>query len=628
MARKVMGPSGSRRRRWLLLYAGLAAIGTAAFFISAAGALINSPSNFEAGDGNMTQDTGTSSLKATDWNCFQGANGFVTLTSGTPANCAATTGANQITADGANNAPLTGEVEQTPGQKFDTVCPTFKGGNNPPKDEWSNIAEYIEPALNGDVYFYGASIRPVVNGNSSGNIYFSQSSGCRTTGDILLTFDFLNGGGTAPVLHALSWQATGGSCYVKSDSPPCWGPSSAPALTGDNSTGFSNGSIIQAADNAINGQQLPVNAFAEIGVNLTQAIKAAGGSATCFARETWVSRSSGSSFTSSPEDVEIDNKPTCGTITIVKHTLNGAGSRPSPGINQDFSYTDNIASTNDTFTLNDSAGCDPSTTCTNASNTQSFTLVQPGSYTVDEPNADMPANFAFVSLSCTPTGNGTSAGPDTTTPTQADITLGVSGSVVCTYVNQQQLGAILITKSGKDKNCASSLTSISNGKCTGAAAANLGGATFSVTSGGTAISGSPFTTSNSTGTVCIGGLSFGDYVVTETGAPTGFKLDSSTPVTVTVSHNASCNSTNDAIASGTGATQTFTDTPKTDVTVEAKAQLSGATQSTVTCGTGVDSTGAITGTIGNSPQGPASDAKVTDTGESPGTYYCKIFIDP
>jgi hypothetical protein len=624
MARKVIGPTGSRRRRWLFPLCLIVALGAAAFFIAGAGAVTGSPSGFESGDGNMVLND-TSSGTSTDWNCFVGQPGFQ---SGTPnAQCAVTSGATQTWADGGTTSVGSNELEFKGGTKFDDECPVVQGGNNPPKDEWSNIAEYTEAASNHDLWFYGASIRPVVNGNSSGNVYFNQGTnpngaGCHTVGDILLAFDFLNGGGT-PALHSLTWISSG-SCYIKQSAPPCWGNEQ--EISGSDYDGNVNTSAISGSANGISGVDLPANAFAEFGINLTQAIKDGGGTAPpCFASQTWVSRSSGSSFTSQPEDVENVSRPTCGTITIVKHTQNGSGTRPSPGIDQDFSYSDTDGLSPDSFKLNDKAGCDPSTTCTTATNTETFSNVPAGSYTVTE--GANPDNFTFVSLSCTHSGTGTTAAPDSTVEKQANITLGISGSVVCTYTNKQQLGAILITKTGKDKNCESSSTSITNGKCTGAGTANLGGATFSVTSGGTAITGSPFTTSNGTGAVCIDGLPFDDYVVTETGAPSGFKLDSSSGVTVTVSHDATCNSNHDAVSTGTAASQSYSDTPKTDITVEAKAQLTGATQSTVTCGTGVSS-GNITGTIGDSPKGPLSDAKVTDTGESPGTYYCKIYIDP
>src|SRR4051812_39423772 len=89
MARKVIGPTGSRRRRWLFVCTTLVAFAAAAFFISGAGAIVlGSPSNFESSDApvpnsnppladaNMTVETANNS----DWNCF--ANGGASDTTG------------------------------------------------------------------------------------------------------------------------------------------------------------------------------------------------------------------------------------------------------------------------------------------------------------------------------------------------------------------------------------------------------------------------------------------------------------------------------------------------------------------------------------------------------------------
>src|SRR5207302_10615562 len=103
--------------------------------------------------------------------------------------------------------------------------------------------------------------------------------------------------------------------------------------------GSVNTSTIDATDNGISGTTLAANAFAEFGISSTQAIKVGNpnGTLPCFANQTWVSRSSGSSFTSNPEDVEVVNRPTCGSITIIKHTQDGTGARS--GVDQSFGYT-------------------------------------------------------------------------------------------------------------------------------------------------------------------------------------------------------------------------------------------------------------------------------------------------
>jgi uncharacterized surface anchored protein len=277
-------------------------------------------------------------------------------------------------------------------------------------------------------------------------------------------------------------------------------------------------------------------------------------------------------------------------VTIIKHT-------DPRGINQDFSYTSTLAGSTiscspDTspasFTLNDGS----STT-----NTEECTNVPIGSYTVTE--GAEPSGFALESLTCTATGSG-SGSQDGTNPAQANITIAAGlDHVTCTYVNQQQLGAIKITKTSSK-----------------AAATPLAGATFSITSGGNPIAGSPFTT-DSNGTICVDGLSFGDYVVTETAAPSGYAIDDSTSHTVTVDNNAKCSD-----ATFVGEPLGFTDTPLTDLLVKATSQASGGTQSKITC---VDSSSS---NIGNSPQGFSDPAEVDANGLKPGTYTCTVVIDP
>ena len=611
-----------RTRRWW--YAGatlMAAALFAVFFVVGAGAVTGSPSGFESGDGNMTLQAAS----GTDWNCFQGTTGpggsaFATLASGTPAGCTVTSGATQTWADGGTTGVGTSEFQFKSGTKFDDPCVTINSGNNPPKDEWSNIAEYTEAstATNSDgghdLFFYGASIRPVTNGNTSGNIYFSQSTtGCHTVGDVLLAFNFLNGGGT-PALSALRWVASG-TCYVSQDSAPCWGPAQS-----INQAGLFDGSVntstIDATDNGISGTTLAANAFAEFGINLTQALKVGNptGTLPCFANQTWVSRSSGSSFTSNPEDVEVVSRPTCGSITIIKHTQNGAGTRS--GVDQDFSYTSTGGLSTDTsgFTLNDKAGCDPSTTCTTATNTQSYTLVPPGSYNVTE--GANPANFTFVSLTCTHAGNGTTAAQDGTILKQADITLGIGGSAVCTYTNRQQLGAIRINKTSS-KGTHPVLAGAKFYICTNSSP-TTSNCTAPTPVGGTALTEPQTTDSN--GTICVANLAFASYYVFESAAPSGYGIDDSSVHTANVNGSGDCSSSTSATV-----TLPFTDTPLSKIYLGWHSLAGvGVTTATIACGSDTaaafddgGSTPAITKTLGNGTSTLA-----------PGTYTCTVVIDP
>jgi hypothetical protein len=407
---------------------------------ASSGAVAGSPSQFESGDGNMVLNASLN----TDWNCFQGTPGFQASANYggtfTKADCKATTGATQTWADGGTTSVGSSEFQFKPGTKFDDPCVTINSGNNPNKDEWTNIAEYTEAAANSDLYFYGASIRQSTLGNSSGNVYFSQSTnGCHTPGDVLLAFNFLNGGGT-PALDSLEWLPSGSPL-------PCFNASSAPCWGNDQqiNTTFFDGNVnttqILGADNAINGQTLPANAFAEFGINLTGALHAAGvTNIPCFANQTWVSRSSGSSFSSNPEDVEVVSRPTCGEIKIIKQT-------DPRGINQNFGFTSTIpvpgstnsetCTTNPTsFTLNDQANTgktlgstDPSQ---NTGNFQDCKNVVLGNYTVNE--GAEPNGFTFESVNCTT--DSTSGSTVTTSGKTATINLKPQGLVTCVYINQ------------------------------------------------------------------------------------------------------------------------------------------------------------------------------------------------
>jgi hypothetical protein len=615
-----------RTRRWW--YGGgvtlVATLFFVVFFVASSGAIVlGSPSNFESNDGNMTLQTSGN----TDWNCFAGnpnSGGFSTAVS-SPAGCAVTTGATQVTAD------QNGEISWVPGQKFDTQCPALSVNNNPPKDEFTNVAAFGDTAANLDEYFYGATIRPNVNGNVSGDVELNQSSGngttssgCRTSGDRLIAYDFLNGG-TSLNFHVLTWiisltDTSGGNntagttgCLV-AKAPPCWG---AKVITPDSSAfdGEANQSIIPANENGMNNTTLPVNAFAEFGINLSLALGLRG-KCIAFPQQVWESRSSGSSFTSNPQDIEISNTQiqNCGTITIIKHT------NPR-GLNQAFNFHQDVAGTGfPDFTLNDTGNAGPPPT-DSAGNTKTFTNVLTGTYHVSEDT--LPAGFGFASVSCvSSTGSSTSNGTDDTTHIGSKtLNLAGGGSITCTYTNNQQLGAIKISKISSK-----------------AAATALAGAHFRICTNGT--DGGAFTTCTAaktgsddlnTGTatfVCVDNLAFGDYYVSEKSAPTGYSIDDATVHKVTVDTNAKCSDT-----TYVGESITFKDTPKTDLTVNATSQVAGGTKSRIAC---TNNNGGAN--IGNSPQPAdtgsppvqnfADPVTVTALGLAPGTYTCVVVIDP
>jgi hypothetical protein len=412
-------------------------------------------------------------------------------------------------------------------------------------------------------------------------------------GDMLVVYDFEGGSTDVPHITLRRWVGSG-SCEISSDSPPCWGPASDLTTLGFaeakvNTFGSVQDDLTPPALSSATGTSvtstLGTSEFGEAGIDLGPNGANVFPSGTCvsFGKVYGVSRTSGNSGTAQMKDLvgpgnfRLSN---CGNIVIIKHT-------DPRGIDQNFGYTTTGGLTPSTFTLNDSgnSGGGDST-----GNTQDYGgTVQAGTYTVTE-GAD-PSGFVFESLSCVDSsGNST-----TTSGKTATITVVGDGSTTCTYVNQQQLGAIKISK-----------TSSKTGNA-------LAGAHFSIT-GPNSYSNSVVTGSD--GTVCVDGLAFGAYTVTETQAPTGFVIDDSSGHSVTVDNNAKCSDSPYG-----GETTSFTDTPTADIQVNFRDGGSGETSGTITCDN----------TTGTGSDTPASgwDTSRTVTGiHAPTTVTCTIVIDP
>jgi len=386
----------------------------------------------------------------------------------------------------------------------------------------------------------------------------------RTAGDLLITYDF--GGNGTPTLGLLKWVTTGATsqCF-SAHTLPCWGN-----RLDLSAAGFAEGAV----NTTTVSDPIPPNAprsltaglFGEAAINLTAAGVFPAGTCEAFGSTFLKSRSS-ASFTAeikdfvAPQPVDISN---CGKIIIKKVTV------PSP----------DPTDTSFGFTLD--GGANPAPTGVtfpksfNLKNTESNTTqVFAGSgYTAAE---TVPANWVNTSAVC----------DDGSPVTNIDVS--PNETVTCTFTNTLQLGAIKVTKLSTKGNAA------------------LAGATFTVNT-------SPVTTltTGADGTACTDGLTFGAYTVTETAAPTGYKIDNPNGVTVTVDHNATC-------ASGTPNTSAgpFTDTPLSKITVsfQSKAGL-GVTSATIQC-TGEATAAAL----------PESTPKVLDD-LVPGTYSCTVIVDP
>jgi hypothetical protein len=402
----------------------------------------------------------------TDWNCFANGHsaGFASgITVGQT--CASPLNFNDAAARAAD---AQGEIQLVGGSKFDDQCPGLNIGNNPPKDEFQATAEFSDQntATPPHTFFYGASIRPTTNGDSSGNLELDQIAGngttqhgCRSSGDRLIQYDFTNGGSTltfqvltyiTSLTDTAGGNNTGGTtgCFSgTSAKPPCWG---AKVIHPDSSAfegAVNTKNAIPANQNGINGTALSTFAFNEMGVDLTSVLGLTG----CFSfpQQVWESRSSGSSFTSNPQDLEFQKIPiqNCGEIKVIKQT-------DPRGQAQDFGFTSTIpkpgtsnpATPNCTqsfadpssFTLNDTGNSGKTLGSTDPAqnspgNTQDCTRVVQGPYTVNEPA--VPGGFTFESLTCT--ADATSGSTVTTSGRTATINLKPLGIVTCLYVNQQ-----------------------------------------------------------------------------------------------------------------------------------------------------------------------------------------------
>lgn len=557
-------------------------------------------STFAGGDGNLL--TNPTTFGTTDWQNVAGRSTGIDLPSG-----------------GSDNSFGQGTKEDDPNVTVVT------GSIPPSKSDLTRFYEASEFANNKN-FLYLAWERTNNLGSANMDFEINQKTQpdltttgpktlIRTAGDVLITFDFTNGGGK-PTLGLLRWLTSSTTPSVpgfptnvcfSSNTFPCWGDQK--VLNSSNSIGAVN-NLDAVTDPFVSNSPNNIGAlrFGEAAINLTDAGVFPPGTCEAFGSAFLKSRSS-ASFPAEVKDfvapvpVNISN---CGTVNIIKHT------NPR-GVDQNFSYTSTIPNppagqtppttpdctkdaTPSSFTLNDKAGVDPTSPITQGTdNTEHCANVPAGSYTVTE-GTPLPANFVLESLTCTVDGTGGSSGSqDAQNPYQANITVAPGDTVTCTYTNKQQLGAIKISK-----------TSSKTGNA-------LAGAHFSITGPG-GYSNSVVTGAD--GTVCVDGLAFGSYTVTETAAPTGFVIDDSTGHSVTVDNTAKCSD-----SPYVGETTSFTDTPTADIQVNFRDGGSDETSGTIDCDN----------TTGTSDTTPASgwDTSETVTGvQAPTTITCTIVIDP
>ncbi|MFD7153254.1 hypothetical protein ACFV9C_01560 [Kribbella sp. NPDC059898] len=306
------------------------------------------------------------------------------------------------------------------GTKEDDPSISVVNGSIPPnKSDLTRFYVGSETA-GGNVYLYLAWERSNVLGSANMDFEINQlaqpnltTTGAKTlnrkAGDILITFDFTNGGGN-PVLGLLRWVTTGASsqCF-SANAVPCWGN-----RVNLSAAGFAEGAVNSGTiSEPIAGGTLAGLEFGEAAINMTAAGIFSSNVCTAFGSAFLKSRSS-ASFPAevkdfvAPQPVNIAN---CGKIVIHKVTENGDAT---------FGYTT-------------TGGLSPATFNLSNGGTQTYsdaTQVQAGNYSVTE--STVPAGWTLKSLVCTATGVGTSYSVSGAT---TNITMAPEGVVDCTYTN-------------------------------------------------------------------------------------------------------------------------------------------------------------------------------------------------
>lgn len=547
MARRVLGNSGSKRRRWLFVPFAFALMAGLVFALGASANL--SGSAFEGNDANLVVNTAGNK----DWDNAPNLSAKQDLLKGT------------------------GDNSFGNGSKEDETAVTVGGGSIP--NSKANLARFAVAGetISGQSYLYLAWSREDASGTVNFDfeinaaqqpdlVSFGPKTLVRTVNDLLINYSFSGG---SPTNVALSVRKWGGSS---------WGAET--PISSNCSEGAVNNQDVSDTLGGMDPVTRTAGLFGEAAINLSCANIIPPNTCAPFS-SAYVKSRSAVSFSSEIKDFIAPvhlSITACGGITIIKHTA-------PRGLDQSFGYTTTGTGLS-AFSLNDKGN----TTGDSADNTKTFTGLQPGSYSVTE-GAD-PFGFKFNNVSCTGGGANTS-----TAGRVATIGLDAGESIVCTYVNDQQLGAIKITK-----------TSVKAG------GAVLKDAVFTI--GG----GVGDKTTDANGVVCVDGLAFGDYTVVEKSAPAGYAIDDTTTHTVKVDNNAKCTDT-----PFVGEALPFTDTPLTDISASVKSQAVGGTKSHITC------KNAALANVGNSPQpttGDAESAQVDAKDLKPGTYTCVIVIDP
>jgi len=474
----------------------------------------------------------------------------------------------------------TGDDSYAGGVKEDTVCPAATTDSIPPnKSDLLSFHFYREPASAGNQGFLNLAWSRVSepSGTTLMDFEFNQSSTkcasgpnvVRTAGDLLIEYAIDQGGSRADITgRTWTGSAWGNPVDLDIASATCGGQPCA--------AGTINSSPIPAAesDGLISSGSKEPRTFGEAQIDLRLIFQA--NKCTSIGSAMLKSRSS-DSFTSqlkdfvAPVPLSITN---CGKVIIRKQTV--PDENPNTTL---FGYTKSFgtdpASAN-TFTLADDGVKD-----------YGNTVLFGSGYTVVEDV--IPANWAFTSLDCSASANVTRSIVGATVTFAIDSDTDV---LDCTYTNTLQTGAIKVTKTRKHA-------------ADGPGNHPHAGVSFTV-NGVTK-------QTDANGVACFDGLNFASYTVHET-VPAGYKVDANDK-SVTVDNTATC-----ADNPYVGETVSFHNTPLTDLTVSVNSQVTGGTNSKITC--------SVAPTPADATPDAFDDTSETSPNLEPGTYTCTIVIDP
>src|SRR5262245_19324648 len=406
-----------RTRRLWVIGVTMAVLAAAVLFLVASASGTLSGSSFESGDGNLAVDLAGNH----DWNSPVETITCPNTTPGSGTNC------------GTDLSKSTVDNSFGQGSKEDDPVPTVTAGSIPPnKSDLTRFYVNKEHA-NGNDYLYLAWERSNVLGSANMDFEFNQNSTpsangvtpVRTAGDMLITFDFTNGGGK-PVLGLLRWVTSGATSQcLSSNSLPCWGNRVDLSAAGFAEGAVNAGTVHDANPPPSGGSDLPGLTFGEAGINLTAAGVFSQTVCQHFGAAFLKSRSS-ASFPAELKDfiapiaVNISN---CGTLVIKKVT------DPSPDpTNTSFSYSLN--------------GPNPP----NANLPKTFSLTNGQSNSTDvfagssfSATETIPSGWTLTSATCD-NGSGTLSGNQL-----SGISVDVDKTTTCTFKNTAR-GTIAVKK--------------------------------------------------------------------------------------------------------------------------------------------------------------------------------------